>query len=203
MPTPTEIILVFTDSSLLAMLFSALLTVLYGSMRASLFEKEAMQNPLLQEAVQSLDLKTAILFPIVASIALITLFYFMGSLYYVLLVLVSLYSVYGIYFALKPMQDWYMSKFMSETKRIINLYFVHLGVHDMILLIASCIAVLTWIKTEYWMLNNLIGFGLCVSYMSFLRLPNIKIAVLLLVGLFFYDIFWVFYSKPLFGENVM
>lgn len=39
--------------------------------------------------------------------------------------------------------------------------------------------------------------------MSFLRLPNIKIAAILMLGLFIYDIFWVFYSAPIFGSNVM
>jgi len=39
--------------------------------------------------------------------------------------------------------------------------------------------------------------------LSILRIPNIKVACIALVCLFFYDIFWVFYSESIFGENVM
>ena len=38
---------------------------------------------------------------------------------------------------------------------------------------------------------------------SFIKLPNIKVATIILVCLFFYDIFWVFISPYLFGDNVM
>ena len=39
--------------------------------------------------------------------------------------------------------------------------------------------------------------------MTFIRVPNLKVISILLAGLFFYDIFWVFYSSDVFGENVM
>merc|ERR1719345_384877 len=34
-------------------------------------------------------------------------------------------------------------------------------------------------------------------------LSSIKVGVILLVALFFYDVFWVFGSKSIFGSNVM
>lgn len=106
---------VFADESVMTMLTSALFTVLYASMRASLFEKQIKKNPLLQEAVQFLDMKSVILFPVIASVALMTLFFFMGSIYYVLLFIISAYSVYGIYFALKPFEEYYSSVFSADT----------------------------------------------------------------------------------------
>jgi len=48
-----------------------------------------------------------------------------------------------------------------------------------------------------------LGIALCVTGMSFLRFPNCRVAIFLLCGLFVYDIWWVFFSKPVFGENVM
>ena len=35
------------------------------------------------------------------------------------------------------------------------------------------------------------------------KLPNLKVASFLMIGLFFYDIYWVFYSKNQFGSSVM
>jgi hypothetical protein len=42
-----------------------------------------------------------------------------------------------------------------------------------------------------------------VTAMAFLRLPNLMIASVVLWLFFFYDIFWVFLSAHIFGENVM
>jgi len=39
--------------------------------------------------------------------------------------------------------------------------------------------------------------------MMFLRIPSLKIAMVILILFFLYDIFWVFLSKPIFGSNVM
>lgn len=39
--------------------------------------------------------------------------------------------------------------------------------------------------------------------MKMIGLPNYKTGAIMLVGLFFYDVFWVFGSKSVFGSNVM
>ena len=33
--------------------------------------------------------------------------------------------------------------------------------------------------------------GLCISMIAFLRLPSLKVSILLLLGLLVYDVFWV------------
>jgi hypothetical protein len=33
--------------------------------------------------------------------------------------------------------------------------------------------------------------GLCISMIAFLRLPSLKVSILLLLGLVVYDVFWV------------
>lgn len=38
---------------------------------------------------------------------------------------------------------------------------------------------------------------------EFINLGSFQIGCILLSGLFFYDVFWVFLSKPLIGSNVM
>ncbi|KAH6596467.1 hypothetical protein BASA50_005172 [Batrachochytrium salamandrivorans] len=56
-----------------------------------------------------------------------------------------------------------------------------------------------------WLFQDIIGMCLITSMLRVINLPNLKVATILLVGLFFYDIFWVFGSK-LFtsdGKSVM
>ncbi|GMP70258.1 hypothetical protein CsSME_00029191 [Camellia sinensis var. sinensis] len=60
-----------------------------------------------------------------------------------------------------------------------------------------------WLVSGHWILNNLLGISLCITFVSHVRLPNIKICAMLLGCLFLYDIFWVFYSERFFGANVM
>ncbi|CAN0017698.1 unnamed protein product [Scytosiphon promiscuus] len=54
-----------------------------------------------------------------------------------------------------------------------------------------------------WVLQDLFGCCLCVTFLSTIRLPSIKVATFLLCLAFLYDIFWVFLSPQLFGESVM
>jgi len=52
-------------------------------------------------------------------------------------------------------------------------------------------------QTRYWAFNNVLGISFCVQGISQFSLGNYKIGAILLIGLFFYDIFWVF------GTDVM
>ena len=48
-----------------------------------------------------------------------------------------------------------------------------------------------------------IATGLCVSFIALVRLPNLKVSALLLLGLVIYDVFWVYFSHHIFTTNVM
>lgn len=50
---------------------------------------------------------------------------------------------------------------------------------------------------QHWIANNLLGLAFAVNGVELLHLNNIQTGALLLIGLFVYDIFWVF------GTNVM
>jgi len=58
-------------------------------------------------------------------------------------------------------------------------------------LAASPVAYYYWL-TKHWLLNNLIGIGISLTAIKLIRPGGFKIVAGLLVGLFFYDIFWVF-----------
>ena len=49
-----------------------------------------------------------------------------------------------------------------------------------------------YFKTKHWLLNNLFGVSFCIQGMERISLGSFKVGAILLVGLFFYDIFWVF-----------
>ena len=54
-----------------------------------------------------------------------------------------------------------------------------------------------------WVLQDIMGVSLCVLFLSLVRFPNIKVATVLLVLAFLYDIFFVFLSPIFFKESVM
>lgn len=59
-------------------------------------------------------------------------------------------------------------------------------------------------KTEYgWPFQNLIGVCFLCFFQRSIRLPNIKLAALLLSLMFAFDIFWVFISPMFFTKSVM
>eukprot|EP00927_Polykrikos_kofoidii_P051052 TRINITY_DN44868_c0_g1_i1.p1 TRINITY_DN44868_c0_g1~~TRINITY_DN44868_c0_g1_i1.p1 ORF type:complete len:500 (+),score=60.95 TRINITY_DN44868_c0_g1_i1:70-1500(+) len=57
--------------------------------------------------------------------------------------------------------------------------------------------------TKNWILNNLLGVSFCLLGIKRIELSAVKVGTIMLIGLFFYDVFWVFCSERLFGSNVM
>ena len=55
----------------------------------------------------------------------------------------------------------------------------------------------------HWLLMDAMGIGLCVAFITFVRLPSLKVSTVLLSSLLLYDVFWVFFSKYVFSANVM
>ena len=56
---------------------------------------------------------------------------------------------------------------------------------------------------KHWVANNLIGLALSINFIELILLNTILIGCILLGGLFFYDIFWVFGTKWFFNDSVM
>ena len=54
-----------------------------------------------------------------------------------------------------------------------------------------------------WVLQDIMGVALCVLFLTLVRFPSIKVATVLLVLAFVYDIFFVFLSPLFFHESVM
>jgi len=73
----------------------------------------------------------------------------------------------------------------------------------MVTAIMSVLIIAAWFLWQHWVLNNTLAVAMCVMFVSLVRVPNLKVSAAVLGALFFYDIFWVFYSQQFFGENVM
>ncbi|KAL0331275.1 UNVERIFIED_CONTAM: Signal peptide peptidase-like 2 [Sesamum angustifolium] len=54
-----------------------------------------------------------------------------------------------------------------------------------------------------WIGQDILGIALIITVLQIVRIPNLKVATVLLSCAFIYDIFWVFLSKKLFKESVM
>jgi len=68
---------------------------------------------------------------------------------------------------------------------------------DGVTCIFSFIFCFWYLQSKHWIANNILGFSFSLQAISMLNLGSFKIGCTLLVGLFFYDIFWVF------GTDVM
>jgi len=54
-----------------------------------------------------------------------------------------------------------------------------------------------YVATKHWILSNILGLCFSISGITFLSLGSYKVGAILLLGLFVYDVFWVF------GTDVM
>jgi len=183
-------------------LFSvALCTILYGAYR-SLHFPDLFKDQEEEIEKNSLKVKTAIILPIFGSILLIALFFFLNWLVYLLIILLSFSSLVGVTYAFYPLVNWTLNRFNKnksfEFKWIgkVNLAFICTFSWALALIIS-------WIIYPYFLLNDTLAICIAICVLSFLRIPNLKIATILLVLFFIYDIFWVFLSEFVFTKNVM
>lgn len=82
----------------------------------------------------------------------------------------------------------------ANKKDLINYKF---SSHDIVCLVISTIIGVWYLIQKHWIANNLLGIAFAVNGVELLQLNNIMTGLILLCGLFVYDIFWVF------GTNVM
>jgi len=57
--------------------------------------------------------------------------------------------------------------------------------------------------SKNWLVNNVFGASFAAVGIKMIGISNFVTGAVMLSGLFVYDVFWVFFSKPLFGSNVM
>ncbi|CAH1365624.1 hypothetical protein MTP99_001881 [Tenebrio molitor] len=183
----------------------ALLPIFFGAYRSVNYHKE--NKP------EKMTKKDAAIFPIMASCALVGLYvvFKLFSKEYINLLLTGYFFFLGV-LALTHLLSPVVSKLVPAAipnipfhitfkqgegelaQYLINYRF---SSYDVVSL-AACSLVGAWyLIQKHWIANNLFGLAFAVNAVELLHLNNVITGCILLCGLFFYDIFWVF------GTDVM
>jgi minor histocompatibility antigen H13 len=151
----------------------------------------------------------AAMFPVVGSGVLFSL-YIMFKFFpkeYVNMLLAFYFSVVGLY-TLTAFFNPFISKtfFAAKQKDLCDFSFtlplfgkieIKFNTSELISFFFAAIFAGLYFKTKHWTMNNFFGISFSIQGIKSLSLGNYKTGAMLLVGLFFYDIFWVF------GTDVM
>ncbi|TYI06489.1 hypothetical protein ES332_A10G163300v1 [Gossypium tomentosum] len=158
-----------------------------------------------QETID-ISVKGAILFVILASVFLLLLFFFMSSWF--LLVLTVLFCIGGVQGMHNIIITPVTRKCRNCPQKTVRLPVIgevsilSLGVFLLCVIFAVAWAVHR--RASYsWVGQNILGICMMINVLQLARLPNIKVAMVLLCLAFFYDIFWVFISPLIFQQSVM
>ena len=185
--------------STLAMGLIATWTVSEGA-RRSLLTKELLRET--GETQPVISQCSALMLPVISS-ATLMLLYFLFSYIQNFLVLYMVVASFGatsmcLFEPLSVLQPRLAERL--NLPRLCSLTRTGAGTASSV--IAGALVV-TWILTSHWLVLDILGVCITVSVISLVRLPSLKVATIVLVALFFYDIFWVFFSARFFGANVM
>lgn len=188
-----------------SLVFMAILPIVFGSYRSVVYHKE--KKP------EKMTKKDAAMFPIMASCALFALYiiFKLFSKEYINLLLTGYFFFLGV-LALTHLLSPVIGKLVpaaipnipfhimfkqgegDNAQYIIDYRF---STYDVVSL-AACSLVGAWyLLQKHWVANNLFGLAFAVNAVELLHLNNVVTGCILLCGLFFYDIFWVF------GTDVM
>mmetsp|Transcript_1630 Transcript_1630/g.3693 ORF Transcript_1630/g.3693 Transcript_1630/m.3693 type:complete len:506 (-) Transcript_1630:34-1551(-) len=74
---------------------------------------------------------------------------------------------------------------------------------DVVAYLISCALGVCYIQTRNWIVNNIMGLSFCLLGLKHVGIATYKTGLIMLCGLFVYDVFWVFGSTSVFGSNVM
>eukprot|EP00727_Mastigamoeba_balamuthi_P001280 m51a1_g11149 hypothetical protein (514) ;mRNA; f:242649-245049 len=141
--------------------------------------------------------RQALFFPVMASLSLLAFYFFFSVVSFVATVALLLMAANGVVFCLSPAMA-------AISHRRVTLPFVGpVPAVNLALYVLTAFAMIEWLASGNWILNNVFGFALAVVFIATVRLPSLRVGAILLTVLFFYDIFWVFYSARIFRHNVM
>lgn len=94
-------------------------------------------------------------------------------------------------------QVFFQKSFNLNLPLVSKKFDISLKTSEMIAGIIAIPPTIAYFATKHWLLNNLFGIAFSIGGIESLILPNFKVGFILLWGLFFYDIFWVY------GTDVM
>ncbi|GBG27381.1 Signal peptide peptidase [Hondaea fermentalgiana] len=171
-------------------------------------EDEENDEDVGQSALQDGD---AYLFPVIGSAVLFGLFViykyidsdlikYLFSCYVVVMCTNGLGINLGQFVAL-----WYNSRGLGQFRTLFRVPYFDVDVTwiDIVAYIISALLGVFYMQTKNWIVNNMMGLSFCLLGIKHIGISSYRTGVIMLLGLFLYDCFWVFGSTSVFGSNVM
>ncbi|XP_074660795.1 signal peptide peptidase-like 2B [Tubulanus polymorphus] len=159
-----------------------------------------------EEPENTLDIgpKIVIVLVIMMIAMLVSLYFFYDYLVYVVIGLFCIGTWASLHASFKPLVDRLPCGAQRIPANPIPLLSQRPEYRSIALLIVAGAIVIWWAIERHasyaWVLQDFLGVVFCVHLLKTLRLPSLKACAILLVLLFFYDIFFVFIT-PLFTKN--
>lgn len=173
-----------------------------GDIAQSRFDAEHAQGE-----AETIKTKDALMFPITASMSLFGLYLLFSYVNKDLIKgLLKIYFSYlgmyvlGLFFAEKFLEkDSSLSEISYEKDTGIKIPYlmdeplkITMRKADNYGFAISFVLATVYCLTSHWLLNNIFGVTFSIGAIRLIKLTDIKIGLIMLWGLFFYDIFWVF-----------
>ncbi|XP_054167096.1 minor histocompatibility antigen H13-like [Oppia nitens] len=189
-----------------SLMIMALIPIVIGAKRSvhyHLKQKESGEKP------ETMTSKDAAMFPFIASAALFGLYLFFKffSKEYINLLLTGYFFLLGILalaHCLSPLVNRILPKQFpvipyhlmfnkgAEEEEPESLIDFRFDTRDFVT-VGLCSAFGVWyLLQKHWIANNIFGLAFAINGVELLHLNSVKTGCILLGGLFFYDIFWVF-----------
>ncbi|GAB4834171.1 Signal peptide peptidase-like 3 [Ancistrocladus abbreviatus] len=159
-----------------------------------------------EDEIVDITVISAIFFVMSASVMLLLLYFFMSSWFvWVLVVLFCIGGIEGMHFCITGIFLRTCRNCGQKTVKV-----PIMGENSILSLsvLLFCVAfAVSWAVTRRasysWVGQDVLGICFMISVLQIVRLPNIKVATVLLCCAFVYDIFWVFLSPYIFKQSVM
>jgi minor histocompatibility antigen H13 len=162
-----------------------------------------------QKGMESMSSEDAWKFPFIGSGVLFGLYILFKtfSKEYVNLLLTAYFLLFGILAVSATLSPVFAPLFSKKQKpwkiswkpfwKSKDPYQLEFGKADIVSLIVASAIGAWYVSTKHWISNNVLGLSFSIQGVAMLSLGSYKVGCILLGGLFFYDIFWVF------GTDVM
>lgn len=154
----------------------------------------------------NISMKAAASFVVFASAFLLLLYFFLSD--FTIWILVIVFCIAGIEGLLHCTVAMLTRCFKGLGERVVTL--PCLGDVSLFALVVFpfCLGLAIWWALHRqafyaWTIQDVFGIAFMITVLQMIRLPEIKVATVLLSCAFFYDIFWVFVSPLIFHESVM
>ena len=196
----------------LNLIITSTMVVFIGSHRSLGLLVEEKHGGAPSASKETMTTKDVMQFPLVGSCALFGLFVaFKYYKQYATIILSVYFAVVGVFTITNtlapivslafPSRKTYGRKFLAVP--LLGDLDLEFTVAQAISFVPAAIFAKIHFDNKWAMTNNVLGISFCVQAIESLSLGNYRNGAILLLGLFLYDIFWVFYSEGIFGDNVM